>query len=958
MSRRLLLLLASGSLVGAFAGASGHSGARAATSGPASAAAPSEANLDWAVETSGGGWCTAARPQPELTALPLTIEGWFRARGRRPTAVLVDVWDPSSRGSWVRLTVGDALGLHVESGTAPSPAASSPWTHFALRLRTDGASVTTWDAEHAERRSTDLAGPSRAPVAAPLVVCVGEAGAGGERLDGLLDEVRIWAAELTENDVRAWRHRRVTDAHPARKALLAYWPFRAGHGASEADGGRLGPLQARAPAWVALSRLDFGPLLRNVDQRSARVLFHARDVTGAEGDWSAALEIAPDDLDSGRSVVTTAVRAVAADDSVAHVALDDLEPQTRYVYAPLIEGRRGLDPGPGGFPSFTTRPDLGGRNADFTAAFFADQHTPAGTEPPRLEAYEVAAKSRPLFWAQLGDVATGALEATPEGRRTRAELQALWERNYAPGTPQAAFAGRFGLALATISDHEIHNNYSLNWHAFSYGTAASPEEATLHDRVAQYDRSLGRWWRYFAWGDSFDDRLGRVAERDRGESVMAETPVPVRIEAGRDRACLAGDTAGAFRAGDFVSLAEDGADPVLTRVKQAGADPSCPGGLAVTLADAVARSYLPERGATLAVGARYASHGHYRSWQPFPFVQFFVADTTSYRGDPYERKDAYAREANRDRDHARYPWDAGAGTRFIHGDRLHGANRTTDGVRSWLGPTQRRALLEALAGSTAPIVVVAAGYPLHSVKFEGSDRYWEGRESGFDFAPEADEILAALEKLDRLVLWVHGDGHTPALVRLRRNVYQLEIGATMPSSDRPGHYSRNLTSGGRSRDDVLGGGELIAGHQPDLNFGDDVADVFYGRLDQFAGYLRLYFHPGQEALRSSESAGLRRLSDHEVAMAAESDPAMGGAARHVVGKVVRLRRGEESLFSVVTAYRYEPGRAVLTLKDAIVRADPDELRVLIDATPWVESRWFDARGHEWRDFSFVMRKDL
>jgi hypothetical protein len=222
-----------------------------------------------------------------------------------------------------------------------------------------------------------------------------------------------------------------------------------------------------------------------------------------------------------------------------------------------------------------------------------------------------------------------------------------------------------------------------------------------------------------------------------------------------------------------------------------------------------------------------------------------------------------------------------------------------------------------------------------------------------------EAIVSALERLDRLVLWVHGDGHTPALVRLRRNVYQLQVGATYPSSDRPGHRARTLVSGSRSTTDAIGGGYLIAGHQPDLNVSDEIDDVFEQRLDQFAGYLRLYFHPGQEALRSSEAGGLQRgTSDREVRIASAEDPASGNAARLLVGKVVRLRFGDESVHSVVTGYRHEAGQAVITLADDVVRARPDELRVLLDAVPWVECRWSDGRGEEWRDFAFVMRKDL
>jgi hypothetical protein len=60
---------------------------------------------------------------------------------------------------------------------------------------------------------------------------------------------------------------------------------------------------------------------------------------------------------------------------------------------------------------------------------------------------------------------------------------------------------------------------------------------------------------------------------------------------------------------------------------------------------------------------------------------------------------------------------------------------------------------------------------------------------------------------------------------------------------------------------------------------------------------------------------------------------------------------------VVKAYRYEPGRAVFTLDQPVVRADPDEFHILVDAVPWVEARWFDAEGQEWRDLAGVLRRE-
>jgi hypothetical protein len=556
------------------------------------------------------------------------------------------------------------------------------------------------------------------------------------------------------------------------------------------------------------------------------------------------------------------------------VTAEGLEPQTVYAYVPLIDGRWSLGskevP-----PRFETPPDLGGRNFDFTVAFLADQHTPDTPYPVTLDAYGAASQARPLFWAQLGDVMAGSIDGTSEAARGPEALRAVWERNFGRWrSPQAEFARTYPLNLATISDHEIADNYSMNWHHQAFGGAA-PEDTTLDDRIAQYDRSLKRWWNFFGRGPSFEDALGRVAAQDRGEMVM---------------------------------------------------------------------------------GKAYAEHGLYHSYRPCPFVEFFVLDTTSYRGDPYQIQARYAKEAATDTDHARYPWSPLRGPTYIFGDRAHGGNETTDGVRSWLGPRQRDAFLAAVRESRAEAVVVAAGYPLHSLKFEEATLYWPGRESGFDFPREASAILDVLERLDRLVLWVHGDGHSPALVRLRRNVYQLQTGATFLTGPGAGHHAASLESGQRSSGELLAGGRLLAGHQPDLTTGDGSKDLFIGGLDRFEGYLRLYFHPGRELLRSSEAVGVHRgagTSELEVRLA--ENPAVGQAATQVVGRVARLRIQGRDRHSVITGYRYADGRAVFELADPVVLDDPEEFRILVDGAAWVRADWVDARGKPWPEFTAVLR---
>jgi hypothetical protein len=724
------------------------------------------------------------------------------------------------------------------------------------------------------------------------------------------------------------------------------------------DAGPTGAASERAAPGTRAHVLDYGPILRAVDARSARVLFRAAPPAAGDVPWMAGIEIGRSpDLDADSRIAATSVQVDRTTDFVAHVTIEGLEPQTRYTYVPLVNGHRAFAD-PGDFPSFVTPPELGERNADFSAVFLADQHMPDVPDTVPLTAYEAAARHRPLFWAQLGDVASGSLRPRQaEGRRSRDAIRAIWVRNYGdPASPQARFASAWPLNLATISDHEVKDNFSLNWHRLPGDGAERP---TLHARIALYDRSIGSWWNHFGWGVPQTDRLGRVAREDHGESVMAEPGARVVQDVAGATVCVAAAAATRFAVGDFVYLADDEGDPFHTRISSFGSPGDCDdsGGIALALEDRPPRSFRRGRGARVAVGARYEGHGHYHVYAPFPFVEFFLLDTTSYRGDPYQRRE-YEREANRDTDHSRYPWNPRDGRMFIFGDREHGANRTTDRVRSWLGPTQLRAFLDALAGSRAEVLVVVAGYPLYSAKFEWSKRNWEGRESGFDFATEAEQIVAVLEGLDRLVLWVHGDGHTPMLVRLGDNLYQLQVGPTMVRhTETPGHRPRTLAGGDRSKSNLIGGGTLIAGHQPDLNLGDDDGDVFRGHLDQFEGFLRLYFHPGREVLRNSERAGLRRGdADHVVEIPADADPAGGEAGQHIVGKVVRLHFGEERRHAVVRSYGFVGGRVRLELEQPVVERDPDLLRLIVDGNAWVEAKWFDSRGREWRDFSTTMRR--
>ena len=58
---------------------------------------------------------------------------------------------------------------------------------------------------------------------------------GGRRFHGSIDEVRVWNKALNRDTIRTWMCRKLTTIHPNNKALVGYWQFNEGKGATAAD---------------------------------------------------------------------------------------------------------------------------------------------------------------------------------------------------------------------------------------------------------------------------------------------------------------------------------------------------------------------------------------------------------------------------------------------------------------------------------------------------------------------------------------------------------------------------------------------------------------------------------------------------------------------------------------------------------------------------------------------------
>ena len=205
---------------------------------------------------------------------PFTIEAWVVIRDDSGGGRLVSNRDSSNgleldvAASQLRLSFNGSV-----AHTVPM-AIKDAWVHVAaswtgadpgrLILTVDGVPDTTsWSGEIL---------PSGG------VMRFGGMAAGlGFDLDGKLDEIRIWSAEVSPETIQEWMHKPLDNSHPNYNSLEGYWDFNEGAGQSagtQVNGptrdGELGSTpQAddNDPAWVAeaftpVTHTTFGRLKR------------------------------------------------------------------------------------------------------------------------------------------------------------------------------------------------------------------------------------------------------------------------------------------------------------------------------------------------------------------------------------------------------------------------------------------------------------------------------------------------------------------------------------------------------------------------------------------------------------------------------------------------------------------------------------------------------------------------
>ena len=191
-----------------------------------------------------------------LSGDSLTIEYWFKGnnlqsavRQQNGGSYIVAGWNNS--GTKVHILSND--GTQTSGLPVGASAEDGNWHHIALtwkRNTTDGFK-TYLDGNIVAQRNSSNTPISNMNVATYF----GSFGGTGEFTNGMLDEIRIWKAERSTEQIREYMHRRLSGV---QQGLVAYFQFNEGSGSTATDSihGYVGTLN-NSPAWQT-STVPFG----------------------------------------------------------------------------------------------------------------------------------------------------------------------------------------------------------------------------------------------------------------------------------------------------------------------------------------------------------------------------------------------------------------------------------------------------------------------------------------------------------------------------------------------------------------------------------------------------------------------------------------------------------------------------------------------------------------------------
>jgi len=907
-----------------------------------------------------------------IRGFPITVECWVNIKGTKTSHVFLSIESQgdSALKTVLQISVEKTRAVKIKIGSAAITGSllvplDVP-THISVSVPAGGnGTLYLWDKDNGQRTESLNFGSPAWPAwnGTNTRVYLGR-NSGGINMYGWVDDVRLWYAAVSGRNIASWRNRVVDSNHPDWRNLNLYYKIDEGTGKTLKDSS-LTPYNLAintGAKWEKFKTISFGPFLRKGTKNSVALKFAADEYgTGTEGNYRAGIMYGTSSDLSRAAVSINARETTFGTNYASTVSLSGLSSDTTYYYAPVIDGRPVVDEAS---YSFHTLPDdTGGLFIPQRLVFFADQHVADRDTAENISTYNQAISflrveggRYPVQWFHLGDFIPGVAPTKcggmiDESHRSLECYKAILKRNYGTiSNYQNDFAGNYFMNGFAVSDHDAGaNNYSMNWAEAPQGWGSPFARLGLNAMINQYDVGYGLLWDYI-----LDQNVtAAAADNDFGESVMVERKTQSRLVAasGDYYVCIADAGSSNFAVDDRVVVSERGKTRVNSYVaaiakKGTGTRCTVSGQTELALKDNPGTGFTTS--GVVTVGAKHSVQGHYGTWA-YGGVRYYLLDTTTYRGDTYESSEYYTYANKTEIDHS---------SSVVVRDQAYGSNATIINVRSWLGPTQRDWFLKSLNSVTERVVIIMAGYPLKSLKFDMGPEI-EGGESGQDFTTEMNSIISKLkgvsEKNSSIILWVHGDGHIPEFFRLARNIYQCQIGNTISlSGPGPGHHSEYIKSGEFSTRQGAKGAYIIE-RDVSTNFTNDRKDHINGYLDNMEAFMAILVHPGEELFIRMDDAHVTRVSNSVVRLhfpvtASPATPYVGSAQKDLAGKVARLKiEGIGYKYTTIFSMAdYKAGNTYIdaNLSSGVATADVDNFRVIMHNNPYVNIRWFDSSGDE------------
>jgi len=161
----------------------------------------------------------------------ITISAWIKLDNTSSEKMIVQQYSSSLDGAYFFFVSGDQLVFYIQNhgdnlyAFSANTLNSGEWYHVCVVYHSDGS------ARFYINGVLDPSTPSDTPFSLTQQnVYIGYTPLGGIDFSGEIDEVQIWRAALTQEEIQNWMNRSLDESHPRWNSLVGYYSFNEGNG--------------------------------------------------------------------------------------------------------------------------------------------------------------------------------------------------------------------------------------------------------------------------------------------------------------------------------------------------------------------------------------------------------------------------------------------------------------------------------------------------------------------------------------------------------------------------------------------------------------------------------------------------------------------------------------------------------------------------------------------------------